>query len=51
MHNNHFCLILKSQNITFNQAIKELKGNFKVVDSVISDKHVKKTNLKMFNLN
>ena len=40
--NNHFCFIWKSQNISFNQAIAdELKPNFKVVDSVISDKHVK----------
>ena len=38
----HFCLIWKSQNISFNQVIKdELKPNFIVVDSVISDKHVK----------
>ena len=42
MHNNQFCLIWKSQNISFNQAIKdELKQNFKIVDDVISDKHVK----------
>ena len=42
IHNNHFCLIWKTQNISFNQAIKdELKPKFKVVDNVISDKHVK----------
>ena len=40
--NNHFCLIWKSNGISFNQVIEnELKPNFKVVDSVISDKHVK----------
>ena len=42
IHNNHFCLIWKSESISFNQAIQdELKPNFKVVDNVISDKHVK----------
>ena len=38
---NHFCLIWKSDGISFDRAIKELKDNFKVVDNVISDKHVK----------
>ena len=42
IHNNHFCLIRKSNNIIFNKAIEnELNPNFKVVDNVISDKHVK----------
>ena len=42
IHNNHFCLIWKSDRISFNQVIEnELKQNFKVVDNVISDKHVK----------
>ena len=42
IHNNHFCLIWKSDRISFNQVIEnELKPNFKVVDNVISDKHVK----------
>ena len=42
IHNNHFCLIWKSDNDSFNQVIEdELKPNFKVVDNVISDKHVK----------
>ena len=41
VHENYFCLIRKPQNISFNQVIKdELKQNFKVVDNVISDKHV-----------
>ena len=41
-HNNLSCLIWKSKNISFNQVIEnELKPNFKVVDNVISDKHVK----------
>ena len=37
----HFCLIWKSNGINFDKAIKELKDNFKVVDNVISNKHVK----------
>ena len=42
IHNNHFCLIWKSDNISFNHVIEnELKPNFKIVDNVISDKHVK----------
>ena len=38
---NHFCLIWKSNDISFTQAIKELKLNFKVIDNVVSDEHVK----------
>ena len=42
IYDNHFCLISKSNGISFNQVIeKELKPNFKVVDNVISHKHVK----------
>ena len=42
IHNNHFCLIWKSDRISFNQVIEnEVKPNFKIVDNVISDKHVK----------
>ena len=41
IHNNHFCLIWKLDSIGFNQVMEnELKPNFKVVDNVISDKHV-----------
>ena len=41
IHNNHFCLIWKSNGISFNQVKKdEVKPNFKVVDNIISDKHV-----------
>ena len=41
IYNNHFCLIWKSNGISFDKTIKELKDNFKVVDNFISDKHVK----------
>ena len=40
-HRNHFCLIWNSIGISYDKAIKELKDNFKVIDNVISDKHVK----------
>ena len=42
IHENHFCLIWKSDGISFNQVIEDkLKPNFKIVDNLISDKHVK----------
>ena len=41
IYNSHFCLIWKSDGISFDKAIKELKDNFEAVDNVISDKHVK----------
>ena len=41
IHNNHFCLIWKSDGVKFDKATKELKDNLKVIDNVISDKHVK----------
>ena len=42
IHNNHFCLFWNSNGIRFNEVIEnELKPNFKVVDNVVSDKHVK----------
>ena len=48
IHNIQFCLVRKSQSISLNQVIKhELKPNFKVVDNVISDKHVKSFLLNM----
>ena len=41
LYNNHFCLIWKSQGVSFNQAIKELKDNLKIVDSFITEENVK----------
>ena len=41
LYNNLFCLIWKSDGISFDKAIKEIKDNFEVVDNVLSDKHVK----------
>ena len=40
LQNNHLCLIWKSENVTFNQAIKELKDNFKVFDNYITEENV-----------
>ena len=40
IHNNHFFLIWKSNGVSFDRAIQELKDNIKAVDNVISDKHL-----------
>ena len=41
LHNNHFCLICKPEGVSFNQAVKELKDNFKMVDNYITNDNVK----------
>ena len=33
LYNNHFCFIRKSEKVSFNQNIKELKDTFKIVDN------------------
>ena len=38
-YKNILCLISKSNGISYNEAIEEIKTNFKVVDNVISDEH------------
>ena len=40
LYNNHFCLIWKSQGVSFNQAIQELKNNFKSDDNYITEENV-----------
>ena len=40
LYNNHFCLICKSENVSFNQAIIELKANFKTVDNYITEENI-----------
>ena len=40
LYNNHFCLIWKSHGVSFNQAITELKANFKMVDFYITEENV-----------
>ena len=37
LYNIHFCLIWKSQGVSFNQAITELKNNFKLVDNYVTE--------------
>ena len=39
-HNNHFCLIWKSEGVSFKQAIKELKNSFKILDNYITEETV-----------
>ena len=41
LYNIHFCLIWKSENVSFKQANKELKDNFKIVDNLITEENVK----------
>ena len=41
LYNNHFCLIWKSEGVSFNQTIKELKDKFKIVDNFITAENVK----------
>ena len=38
---NHFCLIWKSEGVSFIRAIKELKDYFKIVDKFITKENVK----------
>ena len=40
LYNNHFCLIWKSQGVSFNQAINEIKANFKIVDNFITEENI-----------
>ena len=40
LYNNHFCLKWKSEGVSFNQAINELKYNFKKVDNLITEENV-----------
>ena len=41
LHNNHFCLIWKSQDVSFNKTIEEVKENFKNVDNCVTEENVK----------
>ena len=40
LYNNHFCLIWKSEGVSFKQAIRELEVNFKLVDKYITEENV-----------
>ena len=39
-YNNHFCVIWKSEGISFKKAIEELKDNFLMVDIYITEENV-----------
>ena len=39
LYNNHFCLIWKSEGVSFIQAIKRLKIIFKIVDNYITEEN------------
>ena len=41
LYNNHFCLLWKSQNVSFGQAINELEKSFKIVNNYITEENVK----------
>ena len=41
LNNNCFCLIWKSEGVSFDKAIKELKDNFEIVDNYITEENVK----------
>ena len=51
MYKNSFCLIWKSLGVSFKKAIEEFEINFKFVENVISDKHVKNLIKNEINLN
>ena len=40
LYNNHFCLIWKSEGVSFNQANKELKDKFKIVDIYVTEENI-----------
>ena len=40
LYNNHFCLIWKSEGVSFSHAFKELKDKFKIVHILITEENV-----------
>ena len=40
IYNNHFCLIWKSEGVSFIQAVIELKDNFKMIDNYVTEEKV-----------
>ena len=40
LYNNHFCLIWKSEGVSFIRASKELKDNFEIIDNFITEENV-----------
>ena len=40
LYNNHFCLIWKSEKVSFKQAIKEMKDSFKTVGNYFTEENL-----------
>ena len=40
LYTNHFCLIWKSQSVSFKHAIQEIKTNFEMVDNFLKEENV-----------
>ena len=40
LYNNLFCLKWKSEGVSFNQAIKTMEDNFKIVDNYVTEENV-----------
>ena len=40
LHDNHFCLIWKSEKVSLSQAMKELKDDFNIVDIYITEQNI-----------
>ena len=40
LFNNHFCLMCKSEGVSFKQAFREFDENFKIVDNLITQENV-----------
>ena len=40
LYNIDFCLIWKSENVSFNQALIEFKDNFKIIDNYVTEENV-----------
>ena len=41
LYNNHFCLIWKSEGVSFKQSIKEVKNKFEILVNYITEENVK----------
>ena len=40
LHNNHFCVIWKTERVGFNRAVRELKDNLQIVNNYITEENV-----------
>ena len=40
LYKKHFCLIWKSEGVSFNQTVRDLKDNFKIVDNYITEENL-----------